>query len=260
MSIVINTNVPALMAAHHVRKTQDGLQTAMERLASGSRINRAGDDAAGAGISQRLMAQVRGADQAMRNVQDAISVVTVADGAMIEVENMLSRAYELVIQKTNASYLSTQDTTAINDELDQLALEIQAIKDNTEFNNTSITGGFTLSMVTGADGTTESFNIPTFLTSTAITSASTAATILTSINSVAGFRGDLASFQNRFEYKVNNLSVLSANTAASLSRIRDADFAAESANVAKFQVLQQAGAAMLAQANASTQTVLTLLQ
>jgi len=261
MSIVINTNVPALMAAHHVRKTRDGLETAMERLASGSRINSASDDAAGAGIAARLMTQVRGANMALRNVEDAKSLMQVADGAQIEVENMLSRMYELAVQKTSSVTYSSTDIANISAEMQQLASEIEDIYTNTKFNNTSLSGRAVV-VAEEFDGTTGSYAVPAFLNSTmtGVGSTATAASVLTAINSVATARGSLASFINRFEYKINNLSVLSANTSAAHSRINDTDYAAESASVAKGQVLQQAGAAMLAQANASSQYVLTLLQ
>lgn len=259
MSIVINTNVPALMAAHHVRKTRDGLETAMERLSSGSRINSAADDAAGAGIAQRLTAQIRGTDMAIRNTQDAIGVLQVADGAFIEVENMLARAYELAVQLENNSFLTANDTANIVAELDALDDEIAAIATNTKFNDKDLDGA-TFSFTASADGTSFSSTLPAFLGANTLDSSATATTVLVSMNSVATARGDLGALINRFEYKVNNLSILSANTSAAKSRIMDTDFAAESANVAKFQVLQQAGAAMLAQANASSQYVLTLLQ
>ena len=259
MSIVINTNVPALMAAHHVRKTRDGLETAMERLASGSRINSAADDAAGAGISMRLMSQIRGADMAVGNVQDAHSIMQVADGALVEVENMLSRIYELAVQKTSTTTYTATDITNIQSEITQLMTEVGDIATNTKFNTTSVSGRAVI-VAQEFDGGTETYTIPTFLAAASLTSSSTVANVTTAIESIAAARGTLASFMNRFEYKINNLSILSANTAAAHSRVNDTDYAAESAAVAKGQVLQQAGAAMLAQANASSQYVMTLLQ
>lgn len=259
MSIVINTNVPALMAAHHVRKTRDGLETSMERLASGSRINSAADDAAGVGIGMRLMSQMRGSEAAMRNTADGISLLNLADGALVEVQNMLTRAYELAVQKSGGAgtvYTST-DIANIDAEISQLGTEIGVIATNTKFNTTAVSA-MAFAAVTEADGTTTSFTLPTFLAAASV--GTTVGSITAAINSIATARGSLASFINRLEYKVNNLSVLNANTAAAHSRIYDADYAAESASVAKGQVLQQAGAAMLAQANASSQYVLTLLQ
>jgi flagellin len=257
MSIVINTNVPALMAAHHVRTTRDGLETAMERLASGSRINSSADDAAGAGISMRLMAQVKGSAMAMRNIEDGISAIQVADGALIEVENMLSRLYELHVQEANSTTYTTTDLANITSEITQLTSEIADIKANTKFNTVALMAADTaVTIAAYADGTTTVLTIPAMDAFAGTDPAST----LTHINSVAADRGTLASFMNRLEYKLNNMSILNANTAAAHSRINDTDYAAESANVAKGQVLQQAGAAMLAQANASSQYVLTLLQ
>ena len=187
----------------------------MERLASGSRINSASDDAAGAGIAARLMTQVRGANMALRNVEDAKSLMQVADGAQIEVENMLSRMYELAVQKTSSVTYSSTDIANISAEMQQLASEIEDIYTNTKFNNTSLSGRSVV-VAEEFDGTTGTYAVPAFLNSTmtGVGSTATAASVLTAINSVATARGSLASFINRFEYKINNLSVLSANTSA----------------------------------------------
>jgi flagellin len=147
----------------------------------------------------------------------------------------------------------------ITDEIDQLMTEIDAIATNTKFNTTSVSGRVVV-VAQEFDGTTETYTVPTFLAAGSLTNSSTMTQIGTAIDSIASARGTLASFMNRFEYKINNLSILSANTSAAHSRINDTDYAAESAAVAKGQVLQQAGAAMLAQANASSQYVMTLLQ
>jgi flagellin len=261
MAIVIGTNIPSAMAAHHLRTTRDGLETAMERLASGKRINSADDDAAGAGISARLMAQVRGTKMAMRNAQDGISAAQVAESALVEVENMLQRIRELAVQKAQGStstYTAT-DITNIQSEITQLLAEITDIGTNTKFNNAQVSS-MALSPAIRWDGTTETMTLPAFLAGTEIDSSSSAGNVDTVINTVAAARGSLGAFINRLEYTVNNLSNISANTQAAYSRIMDADYAAESAEVAKGTVLQQAGAAMLAQANASSQYVLSLLQ
>lgn len=255
MSIVINTNVPSLMAAHHVRTTRDGLETAMERLASGKRINSAADDAGGVGLASRLEAQVRGANMAARNTADGISLLKVADNALIEVENMLQRIYELYVQTESVGIYTTADETNATAEVTALKAEITAIGTNTKFNNTAIFGG-TFSVSGDAFATQVSLGVPAAFTSSATASAG----ILTELGTVATNRGTIGAMQNRLEYKLNNLSVLSSNTSAALSRVVDTDYAAESAEVAKGQILQQAGAAMLAQANASSQYVLTLLQ
>ena len=257
MSIVINTNMPSIMAAHHMRATRDGVETAMERLASGNRINSAADDAAGSGIASRLEAQVRGTDMARRNAQDGISMAQVAEGALVEVENMAQRIRELAVQKASTGTYNTTDIANIDAEITALGAEINAIAANTKFNNfaVSATGG---TFASAFDGSTTSLAFPTFLTSTAV--GTVVSTVDVAINSIATARGTLGAYINRLEYTVNNLSNVSANTAAAHSRIMDTDYAAESAEVAKGQVLQQAGAAMLAQANAAPQYVLSLLQ
>jgi len=255
MAIVIGTNLPSIMASHHMRTTRDGLETAMERLASGSRINSAADDAAGSGIASRLEAQIRGTDMARRNAQDAISIAQVAEGALVEVENMAQRIRELAVQKASTGTYNTTDIANINAEITHLNSEISAIASNTKFNNFAVSaaGG---TFASAFDGTTTTLAFPTFLT----TAGTTVSAVDTAINSIATARGTLGAYINRLEYTVNNLSNVSANTAAAHSRIMDTDYAAESAAVAKGNVLQQAGAAMLAQANAAPQYVLSLLQ
>ena len=257
--MVINTNVPALQAAHHTRLTRDGMETAMERLASGKRINSAADDAAGVSIAAQLTAQIRGLNMAIRNAEDSMSAFKVAEGALIEVENMLQRMRELTVQKESGTY-STDDTNAIDAELDALGGEIDDIIDNTEFNSIGI-DNFDFGPA-DKDSTATSMSVPDLAGGSAygLTNANDTDAIDTAILAITDARGDIGAFINRLEYRVNNYSNISANTAAARSRIEDADFAAESANLAKFQVLQQAGTAMLAQANAASQNVLRLLQ
>ena len=259
MSLKINTNPAALMAAHHTRTTVNGMQTAMERLASGSRINSAADDAAGVSIAAKLESQVRGLDMAMRNATDSKAALVVADGALIEVENMLQRVRELAVQKASGTY-SENDENAINAEIDALIEEIGDINDNTEFNDQSFTG-------TDFGPSDKDGDVGTDMTITAITAdvtgldnTATPGAVDNAITEITTLRGDIGAFINQLEYRVNNYSNISANTAAARSAVADADFAAESANLARFQILQQAGTAMLAQANASQQSVLALLQ
>ena len=261
MGIVINTNIPAQMASHHMYTTRDRLETAMERLSSGKRINSADDDAAGSAIAARLESQIRGTAMAKRNANDGISAAQVAESALVEVENMLQRIRELAVQKAqgSSSTYSATDITNIQSEITQLMSEIGAIATNTKFNGQQVST-MALSPAIRSDGATATMVLPSFIAETALTSSSNATNVDTVINSVAAARGSLGAFINRLEYTVNNLSNINANTQAAYSRIMDTDYAAESAEVAKGQVLQQAGAAMLAQANTSTQYVLSLLQ
>lgn len=255
MSIVVNTNVPSLVAGHHLRTTRDGLETAMERLSSGKRINSAADDAAGVGLAARLQAQIRGTEMAMRGTGDGIALLNIADNALTEVSNMVQRVYELAIQVETTGVYSSTDEAAATAEITALHAEAAQIISGTKYNNSAIFGG-TFTIVQDGYGSTLSLGVPATFAVTG--TASSAA--MADLSTIATNRGTLAAMHNRLEYKLNNLSVVSAQTGAALSRVEDTDYAAESAAVAKGQVLQQAGAAMLAQANASAQYVLTLLQ
>ena len=258
MSVVIGTNVPALLAAHSLSSNQSALTQAMTRLASGKRINSAADDAGSISLAANLLASVKGAAMAKQNANAAIAAVQVADSALVEVESMLQRIRELKVQSLSTGTYSATDITNMNSEITQLASEINDIAANTKFNGAAVSG-LALNPALRQDGTTAAMALPAFL-SGAVASASSVANVDTAINSAAAARGSLGAFMNRLEAAVNNLSSIQANTAAAYSRVMDTDYAAESAAVAKGQVLQQAGAAILAQANASTQYVLTLLQ
>ena len=259
MSLVIGTNSAALMAAHHSRTTVSGMQSAMERLASGSRLNSASDDAAGVSIAAQLTAQVRGLDMALRNAEHSKAALEVADGALIEIENMAQRMRELAVQKASGTY-SSDDDAAIDAEMTALAAEIVDIDNNTEFNGfTVFSGTFTLGPA-DKDGSTTTMTPDALSSVVGLTNGSAVSAIDTAITEVTTLRGSLGADINTLDYRINNYSNISANTASALSAIQDADYAAESANLAKFQILQQAGTAMLAQANASQQSVLALLQ
>jgi flagellin len=253
MAIVINSNIPSLMAAHHSRTTRDGLETAMERLSSGKRINSADDDAAGAGIAARIRGEKVATDMAMRNAGDVISMAQIAEAATVEIENMLVRVKELAVQKASNTYKAS-DKTLINLEISALNAEIDRIAADTKWNGTAVPASVTTVISTA--GGTDTITLATIT----LTTGSTVTTSDTALNAVATIRGNLGAAINRMEYAINNLSNISANLASAHSRIMDTDYAAESANVAKGQVLQQAGAAMLAQANASTQYVLQILR
>ncbi len=258
MSISIGTNVPALLAAHHLSTSRGDLTQAMTRLASGKRINSAADDAGSIGVSASLLSSGKGAAMAKQNASIAIGATQVADSALVEVESMLQRIRELKVQSLSTGTYSATDITNMNSEITQLASEIDDIAANTKFNGTAVSG-MSLNPAIRQDGTTATMALPAFL-SGAVASGSTVANIDTAINSAAAARGSLGAFMNRLEAAVNNLSSIQANTAAAYSRVMDTDYAQESAEVAKGQVLQQAGAAVLAQANASTSYVLALLR
>jgi flagellin len=254
MSIVVNSNIPSMMAAHHMRTTRDGLETAMERLSSGKRINSADDDAAGAGIAARVKGEKVATDMAMRNAADVISIAQIGEAATVEIENMLIRLKELHIQQDSDTYKAS-DQTLIGLEITALKAEITRISGDTKWNGAVIPA--TLDTVISTAGANTTVTLDTLGDITTVTNLTT---VNTALDNVATIRGNYGAAINRMEYTINNLSNISANLAAAHSRLMDTDYAAESANVAKGQVLQQAGAAMLAQANASTQYVLQLLQ
>ena len=259
MAVVIGTNSAALLAAHHLSVNRNGLDQAMTRLASGKRINSAADDAGSIGVAASLLANVKGANMAKQNANAAIAAVQVADGALVEVENMLQRIRELAVQKASTGTYSLTDITNMQSEITQLMSEIGDIATNTKFNGTTVSA-LGLNPALRQNGATATMSLPTFVTGTALTSTSSATNVDAVIATVAAARGSLGAFLNRLESSVNNLSSIAANTAAAYSRVMDTDYAAETAAVARGQVLQQAGAAVLSQANASQQYVLTLLQ
>lgn len=259
MSVVIGTNSAALLAAHHLNVNKQGLDQAMTRLASGKRINSAADDAGSIGVAASLLANIKGANMAKQNANAAIAAAGVADSALVEVENMLQRVRELAVQKASTGTYSATDITNMESEITQLMSEIADIATHTKFNGTAVSA-LALTPAIRQDGTTATMVLPAFLAGTELTSASTAANVDAVINTVSAARGSIGAFLNRLTSAVANLSAISANTSAAYSRVMDTDYAAETAAVARGQVLQQAGAAVLSQANASQQYVLTLLQ
>ena len=267
----INTNVAALSAHRNLSKTGVGLNKSIERLSSGLRINRAGDDAAGLVISQKLRAESSGLKQSIRNAQDGISFVQTAEGALDEVGGMLNRMRDLAVQAKNG----TQDDNsraAIHAEFDQLRQAIGKGYDDTKFAGANVfsTASTAKNFQVGKDAnqTITAAEVEISADSiggadlsaqdTAITSAGLAL-LDTAIAGVAGTRGDLGAVQNRLESTVRNLSVTSENLAAAESRIRDVDVAEEMMSFTRSQILQQAGTAMLAQANGVSQGALQLL-
>jgi flagellin len=271
MSLRIQNNIEAFNAHRQLVGTSDKLSKAMERLSSGYRINRAADDAAGLAISEKLRAQIGGLQQAQRNVQDAVSLVQTAEGAMAEVHSMLERVRDLAVQYNNGT-LSTSDKTAITAEVAQLCAEISRIASQTKFNGISLlTGGATITFQIGVDdgqtltvlaanlfGSGATYDVDSSIFS--FTGTTLLASIDQAIANVAASRSTFGSVQNRLEHTLNNLASYEENLTASESRIRDVDMASEMVNFTKLQILQQAGTAMLAQANQTPQSVLSLLR
>jgi flagellin len=269
MSLRIQNNVEAFNAHRNLSGTESKLATSMERLSSGYRINRAADDAAGLAISERLRGQIGGLDQAQRNAQDAVSLVQTAEGSLTEVHAMLQRVRELAVQYKNGS-LSTADRTAIQSEVYQLASEIERIGAAAEFNgikllNTVQTISFQVGAADGQTiavstislgGTTGVGSLYFALTSNGATDISE---IDAAIDNVSSQRAQFGAVQNRLEYTLQNAAIYQENLTASESRIRDVDMAAEMVQFTKLQILQSAGTSMLAQANQSSQGVLSLL-
>jgi len=274
---VINTNIGATITANALAKNERAMNTAMERLSTGKRINSAADDAAGLAISQRLNAQVKGLDQAARNANDAISMLQTADGAAIEITNMLQRMRELAVQATSDSN-TTADVANLDLEFAALSNEIDRIVDATQWNGENIldgtggsTGTFTY-QIGANNGQSINVDFGDFsmavadvmgsadISGTTATSTAVITTLDTAISGVTTQRAAFGAVMNRLEYTVDNLRNISQNTSASMSRIADADYAAETTELARTQIIQQAGTAMLSQANQQAQSVLALLK
>ena len=275
MSVTINTNIPSIAASRSLYETSSSLNQAMERLSSGKRINGAKDDAAGMTVVTRMKAQITSLNQAVRNANDAISMISTYDGAADEIETILIRMRELATLAQNGTYTST-DTANADAEYQQLEAEIDRIQSKTKFNGT-------LDIASGAGAQTYSFQIGFASNDTlavgldslqasalfnaavgAITSIASAATEVTNIdtalNRLNAGRAEAGAHINRLEHTVSNLMNVVQRTEEARSRIEDADFATESAALARANVLTQAGSAMLAQANQSPQYILALLR
>jgi flagellin len=263
MALRIQNNVEAFNAHRQLVGSSDRMAKAMERLSSGYRINRGADDAAGLAISEKLRSQIRGLAQAQRNAQDGVSLVQTAEGSLTEVHNMLQRVRELAVQYQNGT-LSSTDQSAIEAEVTQLSSEISRIGTSAKFNGKAILDGTVFTFQVGAaDGdsiATTGFSLNTSVGTLSVTGANALSTIDAKITSVATARANFGAVQNRLEYTMANLATYQENLVASESRIRDVDMAQEMVNFTKLQILQQAGTAMLAQANQSPQGVLSLLR
>jgi len=287
MAAIINTNLLSLDAQRNTATNQNSLAMAMQRLSSGLRVNSAKDDAAGLAIASRMEAQVRGMNVAQRNANDGISLAQTADGALSSVTNNLQRMRELAVQARNATNTSA-DRDSLDQEFGQLAQEIQRVLGGTAFNGKNILGtnagtqtfqiGANTSSNDSIDITTVNMTTDGTITAVAgtdntgagravIDNTATPASIATVIDNidtalttVNSQRSVMGAAQNRFDAVVSNLQVSVENQSAAKSRITDADFAAETANLSRAQILQQAGTAMIAQANQLPQQVLTLLR
>jgi flagellin len=271
MSLRIQTNVEAFRAHRNLANTQAEGSKSMEKLSSGFRINRAADDAAGLAISESLRAQVRGLDQASRNVADGISLVQTAEGSLEQVHAMLQRVRELAVQYQNGT-LQASDKAAITAEAEQLSAEVTRIAESTKFNGLSLFDGtntqVTIQVGTGGSSTLDQVKVDMFDLGASVdtptvfdlTSATVIADIDQAITDVSAGRGTLGAAQNRLEYTQAQIGISEENLSDSLSRIKDVDMASEMVKFTKSQILQQAGTSMLAQANQAPQAVLQLLK
>ncbi len=279
MPQTINTNLASLNAQRNLNASQSSLATSMQRLSSGMRVNSAKDDAAGLAIAERMNAQVRGMNVAIRNANDGISLAQTAEGALSKVGDALQRMRELAVQSRNATN-SSSDKDSLNKEFQQLQKEITRVLGGTTFNGKHILGAdaTTLTFQIGANVTTDDVieidtanmtseaDITAVTTGAAIDGAATVSDIGTvisdidtALNLINDTRATFGATQSRFDAIVSNLQQSVENQAAARSRIMDADYASETANMSRAQILQQAGTAMVAQANALPQQVLKLL-
>lgn len=275
MTIFVNTNVSSLNARRQLIDSTTNLSTAFERLSSGFRINRAADDAAGLQISDRMTSQIKGLDQATRNANDGISLAQTTEGALAEATNALQRIRVLAIQSQNGINTSA-DRVALEKEVTALKLEVSRIAAYTQFAGVNVLrGDYSAAFLVGANGgQTISVNISrsggfgfSGLTNGADLSVLTAAqasaaltTIDAAISTIDAKRADLGAIQNRFQSTIRNLANISENVSAARSRIRDTDFATETAELTRWQIIQQASTTVLSQANQRPQAALSLLQ
>jgi flagellin len=264
MSLIINTNSEAMVAQNNLAMTQANLSSAMTQLSSGLRINTAADDAAGYAITQDLTGQVNGLGQAKSNAQDAVSLVQTADGTLNNVEQMLQRVRELAVQYNNGT-LSTADQAAIQSEVNQLASEISRVGSTAQFNGINLfASGGTITFQVGAnDG--ETISVSTTSMSSLVSTISLGTTTTLSaidgmINAVSDQAAQFGAVQNRLSYTLDNLATYSENLSSAQASIQDVDMAAETTQMTKNNILEQAGISMLAQANQQPQMVLKLLQ
>ncbi len=273
MGLRVNTNIASLTAQRNLSQVTGRLQGNFSRLSSGLRIATAADDAAGLGISERMRAQIRSYSVASRNAQDGISLVQTAEGSLAEVSSLLQRMRELAVQASNGT-LSTTDRSTINTEFTQLISEIDRIASTADFNGIALLDGTasTADIQVGInnssddrisislqDATASTLGIDSLTTTSASNAQSAIATIDTALNSVSTSRGVLGAAQNRLQSAFNSIQNAHENLSAAESRIRDVDVAAETADLTRNSILQQAATSILAQANVQPQLALSLL-
>lgn len=273
MALAVNTNVSALNAQRQLSTSGNALDTSFKRLSSGFRINSAADDSAGLQISNRLTSQINGLNQAISNANDGISVAQVAEGAMDEITTSLQRIRVLAVQSQNGINNSS-DRVALQKEVSALKTEISRIAQNTQFGNIDLLkGNFSAKFLVGANaGQSISINLSTTggygtsglgLSTLSVSSVGGASAAIASIDSaiktIDSARADLGALQNRFQSTIRNFSNIVENVSAARSQIRDTDFAKETAELTRAQIMQQASTTILSQANTRPQTALSLL-
>lgn len=277
MGLRINTNVSSLNAQRNLGQTRLSMSKTLEKLSSGQRINRAGDDAAGLAISENLKAQVRGLGQAERNAQDGISLVQIAEGGLSEVSNILIRLRELSVQAASDT-IGPTERKFLNVEFEQLVSEVDRIANSTEFNRVPLLNGtgavFDIQIGTrndplsdrltfdasSADVNVAALGLNLASVADKISAQNSLSAIDQAIISVSGIRADFGALQNRLQSTINNLQVSIENLSAANSRVRDADIAKATAELTRNNILMQAGTSVLAQANKSTTSALSLIQ
>ncbi len=277
MGLRINTNVASINAQRNLWSTKANLDKSLERLSSGYRINRAGDDAAGLAISENLRAQVRGLKQASRNAQDGVSLVQVAEGGLNEISSILIRLRELGVQAASDT-IGPVERQFLNVEYDQLVSEIDRIADATEFNGTTLLNGTGVLLdfqvgtrndpnvdrltfdASKADANTAALGINLTSVADKASAQNSLSAIDSAIVSVSAMRADFGAIQNRLMSTINNIAISTENLAAANSRVRDVDVAEETAELTRNNVLLQAGTSVLAQANQTTAAALALLK
>ncbi|MBG09371.1 MAG: flagellin FliC [Halobacteriovoraceae bacterium] len=276
MGLRINTNVASLNARRNLGKTRFELSRTLEKLSSGERINRAGDDAAGLAISENLKAQIRGLGQAERNAEDGVSLVQIAEGALAEISNILIRLRELSVQAASDT-IGRTERKFLNVEFEQLTSEIDRIANSTEFNRVPLLNGtgavFDIQIGTrndpisdrltfdasSADVNVAALGLNLASVADKISSQNSLSSIDQAIVSVSAIRADFGALQNRLQSTINNIQVSIENLSAANSRVRDADIAKETAELTRANILVQAGTSVLAQANTSSRNALQLI-